>query len=166
MTVKENKIEKVGRRSFLKRSWGWLGIIASLEFTALAESFLWPRKKLKEADDSNIYTVGKTEQIVSGSVIPFKKGQFYFVRLADGGMLALSLHCTHLGCSISYSNQKEAFICHCHASSFDLVGNVLNPPAPRALDIYPVIIENGEVKVDTGRLIKRKKYSSDDLTYA
>ena len=158
--------ERLNRRSFFKRSWGWLGILAGIEFSALAINFLIPGKKKNNLNKSlDIKTVGDVQQIPPGSVIPFKNGQFYLVRLEDGGMLALSLTCTHLGCSINYSGEKQEFICPCHASSFDITGNVLNPPAPRALDTYRMFIEQGLVKVDTGRIIKRKKFSSSDLIY-
>jgi len=40
---------------------------------------------------------------------------------------------------------------------------VLNPPAPRSLDLYAVFIENGEVKVD---LAKRSRRSHFDPTQA
>ena len=164
--AKTNK-EQVNRRSFLKKSWGWLGIIAGIEFTAIMGNFLWPGKKSAAATTGNtIFSIGRSDQIINGSVIPFTNGRFYFVRLMDGGMLAVSIHCTHLGCSISYNNQKEEFICPCHASSFDVTGNVLNPPAPRALDLYHVFIDQGEVKVDTGKLTKRKNYTPGDLVYA
>lgn len=158
--------ERLNRRSFFKRSWGWLGILAGIEVSALSINFLMPGRKKNNADKSlAIKTVGDVKQITPGSVIPFKNGQFYLVRLEDGGIMALSLTCTHLGCSITYSSAKQEFICPCHASSFDINGNVLNPPAPRALDTYRVFIEHGLIKVDTGRLIRRKKFSKSDLIY-
>lgn len=144
-----------------------MGVLAGIEFMALGINFLMPGKKKDDRNASaKIKTVGNVLEITPGTVIPFKNGKFYLVRLEDGGMLALSLTCTHLGCSINYSGEKQEFICPCHASSFDITGNVLNPPAPRALDTYRVFIEQGLVKVDTSRVIRRKKFSSSDLIYA
>jgi cytochrome b6-f complex iron-sulfur subunit len=37
-------------------------------------------------------------------------------------------------------------------------GDVLSPPAPRALDNYAVRIENGIVKVDVSRPLKRRSF--------
>ncbi len=48
------------------------------------------------------------------------------------------------------------FVCPCHASSFDIRGDVLSPPAPRPLDIFPVRIENDVVKVELGEPIRRQ----------
>jgi len=43
---------------------------------------------------------------------------------------------------------------------------VLNPPAARALDYYPVLIENGVVKVDIETLKERKTFRKEQLIYA
>ena len=42
----------------------------------------------------------------------------------------------------------------------------MNPPASRALDYYPVLIEKGVVKVDIGTLKERKTTGKDQFTYA
>ena len=88
------------------------------------------------------------------SVTAFVRGRFYLARLADGGFLALSRKCTHLGCTVPWVATENKFVCPCHASAFDITGNVISPPAPRALDIYAVMIENDIVKVDTSRADK------------
>ncbi len=42
---------------------------------------------------------------------------------------------------------------------------MLSPPAPRALDLFPVAIENGIVKVDTSRRIERQRFEPGQVTY-
>jgi cytochrome b6-f complex iron-sulfur subunit len=163
--VKEQK-EHINRRSFLKRAWAWIGTIAALEFAAITFNMFSPGKKRTVSNPAFIKTAGLVDEIVPGTVLPFKNGQFYLVRYADGGFLALSLICTHLGCSINWNSEKDQFMCPCHASAFDNKGNVISPPAPRALDTYKVIIQDGEVKVDTSRKIRRKKFEKSDLVYA
>jgi cytochrome b6-f complex iron-sulfur subunit len=86
--------------------------------------------------------------------------------MADGGFLALSLQCTHLGCAISWNDDNSEFDCPCHASSFDMGGNVISPPAPRALDTYRLVIESGMLKADLGNPVKRNNYHSSQLIYA
>jgi cytochrome b6-f complex iron-sulfur subunit len=71
-----------------------------------------------------------------------------------------------LGCSVPWEQNQNEFVCPCHASAFDQRGDVLNPPAPRALDLFPVIIEEGIVKVDTGTVIQRDKYDPLQVVYA
>jgi cytochrome b6-f complex iron-sulfur subunit len=47
------------------------------------------------------------------------------------GFVALSLVCTHLGCTVE--EQSEGFACPCHGSRYDRQGNLLRGPAVRAL---------------------------------
>jgi cytochrome b6-f complex iron-sulfur subunit len=158
--------ESGSRRNFLKNLWYGLGAIVSLEFLWLIFSFLSPAKKTDAENILQLRTVGELKNIPKDSVTPVRSGQFYLVRLADGGLLALSLKCSHLGCSVSWDAGKNRFICPCHASEFAMNGNVINPPAPRALDYYPVIIEKGVVKVDTSKPMKRKEFEKEQETYA
>jgi cytochrome b6-f complex iron-sulfur subunit len=44
-------------------------------------------------------------------------------------------------------------------------GEVLSPPAPRALDLFPVVIEAGLVKVDTSRRVERARFEPGQVTY-
>jgi Rieske Fe-S protein len=57
------------------------------------------------------------------------------------------------------------FACPCHGSAFDITGNVIDAPAPRALNIYPITIENNIIKVDTRKPIKRSTFSAEQVTY-
>jgi cytochrome b6-f complex iron-sulfur subunit len=47
------------------------------------------------------------------------------------GFTALSLVCTHLGCTVQ--EKPEGFTCPCHGSRFDEEGNVLRGPAQKQL---------------------------------
>jgi cytochrome b6-f complex iron-sulfur subunit len=153
------------RRGFLKKAWWGLGAVAGLEVIWAFTSFLSPKPKMGHESMSKIKTVGTIQNIAKGSVTPFRSGQFYLVRLDDGGLLALSLKCTHLACSVSWDAASKQFVCPCHASQFDIKGNVINPPAPRALDYYPVIVEQGIVKVDTGKAIRRSGFEREQAVY-
>jgi cytochrome b6-f complex iron-sulfur subunit len=85
--------------------------------------------------------------------------------MQDGGFLAISRKCTHLGCTVPWIEKEKKFKCPCHASAFDITGNVINPPAPRSLDIYAIKIENQIIKVDTSKLIRRKRFSISQVVY-
>ena len=86
------------------------------------------------------------------------------VRFADGGFLALSSRCTHLGCTVTFDAEHMTFPCPCHASAFDLRGDVLAAPAPRALDLHPVAIEGGVVRVDSRRRVERSRFEPGQVT--
>ena len=152
------------RRAFVGRLWKGLGILAGLELAAVAVAFLAPRKD-PAGRGAGLLVAGPVAEFTPASVRPFPAGRFYLVRLADGGFLALSSKCTHLGCTVPWNEKAKAFPCPCHASTFDARGDVLSPPAPRALDLFPVTIEAGIVKVDTARRIERSRFEPGQVTY-
>lgn len=154
----------VERRAFLGRLWKALGLLAFVEFGAVAAAYLAPRKK-GGARGTGVIEAGPVGEFTPASVRAFPAGRFYLARLADGGFLALSSRCTHLGCTVPWDEKTKTFPCPCHASSFDMQGNVQSPPAPRALDLFPVTIEGGIVKVDTSRRIERPRFEPGQVTY-
>jgi cytochrome b6-f complex iron-sulfur subunit len=163
---KEKEKAEPTRRSFLNILWLILGGVALAEFVAVAFAFLRPRKlKARGEDTDSIITAGAVERFAPNSVTAFVKGKFYLARLEDGGFLALSRTCAHLGCSVPWIEKEMKFACPCHGSAFDITGNVIDAPAPRALDIYPMTIENQIIKVDTRKPIKRSTFSIDQVTY-
>jgi cytochrome b6-f complex iron-sulfur subunit len=167
MKKSEKKSESAPtRRSFLNILWVILGGAALAEFVAVAIAFLRPRRAKAQREDTDVVIdAGPVDSFELESVTAFVRGKFYLARLADGGFLALSRHCTHLGCSIPWVEKEKTFACPCHGSAFDITGNVINAPAPRALDIYPLTIENRIVRVDTGKPIKRSKFHIDQVTH-
>ena len=152
------------RRSFLSRLWLGLGGLALAEYVWLGVEFLRPRSG--PAAEAGVLVAGPVEQFDLDSVTAFPAGRFYLTRLADGGFLAVSRECTHLGCTVPWMADEGRFVCPCHSSAYDIRGDVLNPPAPRALDIHPVRIENGIVKVDTGRTLKRRNFEASQVARA
>lgn len=155
--------DEVNRRDALKVAWLALGGLVSLEFGGLALSYMQPR--LAEGEFGSLISVGKVDDFPPGSVTHIANGRFYLSRLADGGFLAVYQRCTHLGCSVPWDQTQQAFICPCHNSQFTPDGEVLNPPAPRPLDLFPISIEAGEIKVDTGAPITRQGYDPYQVVY-
>ena len=144
-----------------------MGGVALVEFVAVAIAFLRPRKsKARGVNTDSIVTAGSVEGFAPNSVTAFINGKFYLARLKDGGFLALSRTCTHLGCTVPWVAKEMKFACPCHASAFDITGDVVNSPAPRPLDIYPIVIENNVVKVDTSKLIKRSEFRAEQVTHS
>lgn len=155
------------RRKFLNRLWLAIGGLAALESLALVVTFLRPRPSPDAVGATDpVVVAGPVEQFEPGSVTAFVQGRFYLSRLEDGGFLALSRSCTHLSCSVPWVADEQRFVCPCHASAFDRKGDVLQPPAPRAMDLFEVVIEHGVVHVDTGKRIKRTAFASGQATYA
>lgn len=64
------------------------------------------------------------------------------------GFTALSLICTHLGCTVA--SKPGGLECPCHGSRFDLGGNVLHGPATQPLKRLRLeITSDGEIHVHT-----------------
>ncbi len=168
MTDKNNIIiekEKTeSRRSFLNKIWIGLGALAGIEVLGIAMNFLLHSSDRKKRDSYII--AGKVDDFKPNSVTPFRSGKFYLSRLSDGGFLAMSLKCTHLGCSVGWNETENKFVCPCHASSFEINGNVISPPAPRALDLLSIIIEGGIVRVNPNKAMKRERFFRSQIIYA
>ena len=61
-----------------------------------------------------------------------QRGQVLLV-WREGAARAMSARCTHLGCTVSVSQDGESLVCPCHGSEYGLDGEVLRGPAPRPL---------------------------------
>ncbi len=168
---KQNNTEKdqpanISRRDFFSYAWKGLGIFAALESIGVITGFIFSGKSKTTSDSKQLFEAGRVDSFALNSVTAFMGGRFYLARQQDGGFIALSLRCTHLGCAISWEKNKKRFICPCHSSAFDINGEVLNPPAARALNYYPCMIENGIVIVDINTLKERNTFRKDQLAYA
>ena len=71
----------------------------------------------------------------------------YVVRDSAGRLAVLSAVCTHLGCTVPWLEKQNKFICPCHQATFDGAGKLIGGPAPRGMDVLPVKIEQGILKV-------------------
>jgi cytochrome b6-f complex iron-sulfur subunit len=155
------------RRSFLNKLWAVIGVVAAAEVAVVVTRYFKPRKREQEANEANaVIEAGRVESFEPGTVNAFVRGKFYLARLEDGGFLAMSRRCTHLNCTVPWVEKEGRFICPCHASEFDITGAVINPPAPRALDLYPIAIENGVLKVDTALPARRSGFEASQVVYA
>ena len=81
------------------------------------------------------FDLGSTSKYPTGShtVIPEVPALLIHT---ENGFAALSLVCTHLGCTSTVTPQE--LVCPCHGSIFDRRGNVIKGPADRPLSRYAV----------------------------
>lgn len=68
--------------------------------------------------------------IPTGAALVFRQERVAVMREGDS-FIALSLVCTHLGCTVSVTT--EGMVCPCHGSRFDRMGKVLSGPADKPL---------------------------------
>ncbi len=60
----------------------------------------------------------------------------FVIKKSDTNFLVLSNKCTHLGCSVSWKDDRKEFVCPCHDAQFGLDGSVRGGPPPRPLDSF------------------------------
>ncbi len=155
----------ITRRDFLTVAWGAAGALAAAEMMLVGVKFLSPHAV--EGEFGGEFNLGAYDQYPRGTVTPVEAGRFYLVRLQDGGFLAVYRRCTHLGCAVPFERASGQFVCPCHGSVFTLEGEVLNPPAPRPLDLFALRInEEGEIIVDTASPIERERFEPEQVVYA
>lgn len=154
------------RRQFLAYLWIGLGLAALAELIWMVDAFLRGEvHRNQKKNPETLMAAGPVDAFSPGSVTAFPRGRFYLSRLDDGGFLALSRRCPHLGCTLPWIEEEKRFRCPCHSSAFDIRGDVVNAPAPRAMDIYPVVIENAVVRVETRRVVRRERFKPSQIVY-
>lgn len=155
---------QLSRRNFLKLGIGALGALAVLEVGAAGVMFLQARSI--GGSFGGTVTAGPTDDFPLGSVTEFVDAGFFLIRSHDGGFLAVTRRCPHLGCTVDWVPELSRFRCPCHASTFDFYGNHENPPVPRPLDTFAVQIEDGVVTVDTSTPQRREQFEPEQLIHA
>jgi len=154
----------VTRRDFFGLTWRVLTAFAAGQAACIGLRFIASRKV--EGDFGEVITVGVPADFPPGTITPFDQARFFLIRFEDGGFLALSTTCPHLACVVGWDNARSIFSCPCHGSEFERDGSVVNPPAPRPLDRFAVLIEDDRVKVDTREALRRTVTTPEDLVYA
>lgn len=78
---------------------------------------------------------------------------------------ALSLTCTHQGCTVNKQNDGK-FVCPCHGAVYSAEGKILQAPAPRNLNTYQVIArEETRVKLVANQAQANSKPETIDTDY-
>jgi len=99
------------------------------------------------------FVTGETRTgMPAGSARDYRKQGGFFL-LADGaGVYAVTAVCTHMGCKVRLV-AGQGFSCPCHDSGYDLLGNVTQGPAKRALKHLAVAEQSpgGPLVVDLGQ---------------
>jgi len=128
------------RRRFLKIILAFLGSITVFSFAYSILKFLTALPS--RAADPNKLVLRKSE-VPSGEAknIIYRNAPAVVVNRQDKGYIAFSRTCTHLGCLVEYSKNRQRFICPCHAGFYDLEGNVESGPPPKPLTAIPLKIE-------------------------
>ena len=74
----------------------------------------------------------------TGTIVKFGTKPAIVVRTAAGELKAFSAVCTHLDCTVQYKADTSQLWCACHNGFYDLGGNVVSGPPPRALEEFVI----------------------------
>lgn len=77
-------------------------------------------------------SIAKISSLVAGTPVYFEYPSGYpnmLTLLSDGTLVAVSLLCTHVCCTLEFVGSANEFACPCHGSIFDSAGRVLQGPA-------------------------------------
>ncbi len=88
-------------------------------------------------------------EIPSGKGVLFQYGgaPAILIHEEEGVVVAFSLVCTHLGCTVVWNAEKKEFHCPCHDGLFDGSGNVVSGPPPSPLERLKVKVNGEKVMV-------------------
>ena len=143
--------EPISRREFIKGATAIIGGLITAVIGLPTIAYLID-PALKESAKEAWIPIGKLVDIPIGRPSPFSftrvqvngwertstsHGGFVIRKSEDPkDLLILNSRCTHLGCTVNWKDEANAFLCPCHDAKFDATGKVLGGPPPRPLDRF------------------------------
>lgn len=139
--------DDLGRRRFLSQAVMGFGLLFGMGTLALRFiQFLVPSPKPKRY---NAVLIGGEARVPLGEAVAMDLGgQKIMVLRTDEGVAAFSRRCTDLGCLVSWSKEREQFVCPCHQGVFDKAGRNIAGPPPRPLDRFEVVKRGEQLYVN------------------
>jgi cytochrome b6-f complex iron-sulfur subunit len=150
----------ISRRRLIGYAWIGASVVVIGELIGGTFAFLWPRRK--QATGENVSIVGKVTDFKVGEVIPFRKEKTFIIR-TEGGFMAISAVCTHLNCIVNWNQILKRFECPCHGAKFNQMGEVIEGPPPRPLDLYKLQIVAGNLVIHKADVVERKSFDPSQL---
>ncbi len=142
---------ELSRRDFIKVTTGIVGGLITA-VVGLPSVFYLIDPALKEGAKDSWIPIGKFEDMQPGKPYAFSFTRVrvngwertassfggYAIRKSDNPdeLLILNSRCTHLSCTVNWSEEANGFLCPCHDAMFDIEGGVVDGPPPRPLDVY------------------------------
>jgi cytochrome b6-f complex iron-sulfur subunit len=84
-----------------------------------------------------------------GDELIFEDQKTVLRRQSETEVAAISLVCTHLGCTVN--RVETGFQCPCHGSQYDSDGLVVGGPAPKTLHWLEIkTVPGNQIEIDTG----------------
>ena len=167
------------RRQLIRRSIGAVVALWLLEVAAGSIGFLWPNLSRGFGGTINlgsIETVAESPEVAGLTLSDGAPSYFptarTFVILNDPNLgfqngdspdgegtvtnvTTMYQKCPHLGCKPNFCESNFWFECPCHGSRYDRLGVKVQElgPAPRGMDRFAHKVQNGDLIVDTGKVV-------------
>jgi len=117
----------LSRRDFLKLARnGFLYLSGALTLGGLIRFLSFETNPARQTR----FELGQSAKYPLGTKTPLNEIPALLIH-SDQGFTAISLTCTHLGCTLE--DDADGFACPCHGSRFDADGNVKHGPAAKPL---------------------------------
>ncbi len=145
-TTQQTASEQMTLQSMLKRLLGLGGVGWLVSVTYPVVKYLVP-PPVGEANISSL-KIGTVDDIWDKPfrIVQFGRTPVIVVKEPDNSIRALEATCTHLSCIVQYEAEDNVIWCACHNGRFNMAGEVISGPPPRALEEYEVnTFDNGEI---------------------
>jgi cytochrome b6-f complex iron-sulfur subunit len=169
----------MSRRQLIRRSIGAATALWLLEVSAGTIGFIWPNLArgfggtinlgdidavaanpdvqdfgLREGAPSYFPQARTFVQLIDPN-LGFQNGESQDGDGATTNVRTMYQRCPHLGCKPNFCTTNFWFECPCHGSRYDRLGTKVDKlgPAPRGLDRFAHTVEDGQLIVNTGRII-------------
>lgn len=142
---------ELSRRDFIKVTTGIVGGVIGVAVGVPAAAYLLD-PAFKSGGKEAWIAIGKVADMQINTPYPFSFTRVqvngwertstshggFAIRKSDNpkDIAILDSRCTHLGCTINWKADAQAFICPCHDGKFGMDGKVLGGPPPRPLDQF------------------------------
>jgi len=140
-----NDNSKNSKRDFLSKIFILFGVFFAYGLLAFEGLFFIIPKKGK-TEKIKIYG-GRLNQYKLGTVRAFydPEGNEILIMRNESGLRAFNSVCPHLGCRVSWENDKNEFFCPCHKGIFNSKGVAISgPPADAHQSLKKVSVEVDE----------------------
>jgi cytochrome b6-f complex iron-sulfur subunit len=143
--------QPVSRRGLVKYiALGFSAVATAAGVLTPVVSYLWPPKRGSSE-------AGGRVAVAATADLPPGKGQVFSVNNkpvivvnTPDGFKALSAVCTHLGCIVSWNEQKQVIACPCHEAFYNTNGAVISGPPPEPLAQLRVQVEEDQIYIEGG----------------
>jgi len=135
----------LSRRKILHYLWSLPLIAGLIQLLRMVSDFTLAGEKNPHPAMVDLGTINELPEKL-GAPLYHRRGRFWLLNNEDG-VVAITNTCSHLDCLFDWDPATSNFVCPCHGSRFDRHGRVLNGPATRDLDRFPLQLINPDGEI-------------------